>query len=352
MTNKSWLKSVCPHDATLKQALQALDAGGRQICLIVNELNHLLGVMTDGDFRRLLLGGSDMRQPVLPHVNSDFVSVRVDTPKERIRSIFREGKVHQIPVLESTGVVVGLVTIDDFFETTPRENQVVILAGGRGTRLGTITHSLPKPLVDIGGRPILELVIHRLKSFGFTKITLCVGYLGEQIRAYFGDGSSFDVQIDYVDEGEPRGTAGPLAHLGVKPDKPFIVMNADLITELDVGQVLDSHISSGSDLTIVTRPYEVNIPFGVVQQENEVISNVYEKPSYTFEVSSGIYALSPDLLEIIPSGVKYDMPDLIRLCIGSGFRVKSFGFSEYWIDIGRMDELERARREWQESHHS
>jgi dTDP-glucose pyrophosphorylase len=332
----------------LKQALQILDAGGRQICLIVNELNHLLGVMTDGDFRRLLLGGTGLDQPVLPYVNSAFISVQVDTPKERIRSIFKEFKVHQIPVLESTGTVVGLVTIDDFFELKPRENQVIILAGGRGTRLGTITHSVPKPMVEIGGRPILESVIDRLRNFGFKRITLCVGYLSEQIHDYFGNGSSFDVEIDYVDEDEPRGTAGPLAYLGVKPDQPFIVMNADLVTELDIGQVLDSHVNSSTDLTIVTRPYEVNIPFGVVLEENGNISKVHEKPSYTFDVSSGVYALSPSLLNMVPAGTKFDMPDLIRLCIDSGLKVKSFSFSDYWIDIGRMDELERARREWQE----
>jgi NDP-sugar pyrophosphorylase family protein len=177
---------------------------------------------------------------------------------------------------------------------------------------------------------------------------LCVGYLSEQIHDYFGNGSSFDVEIDYVDEDEPRGTAGPLAYLGVKPDQPFIVMNADLVTELDIGQVLDSHVNSSTDLTIVTRPYEVNIPFGVVLEENGNISKVHEKPSYTFDVSSGVYALSPSLLNMVPAGTKFDMPDLIRLCIDSGLKVKSFSFSDYWIDIGRMDELERARREWQE----
>jgi dTDP-glucose pyrophosphorylase len=332
----------------LQQALQILDDGGRQICLIVDRANRLLGVMTDGDFRRLFLVGANMQEPVSAHLTENFVSVLAHTPKDKIRAAFKESKVHQIPLLTNTGEVVGLATIDDLLEITPRQNQTVILAGGRGTRLGAITKSIPKPMVNVGGRPILELVIKRLRSCGLTRITLCVGYLSEQIQDHFGDGSEFGVEIDYVNEDEPRGTAGPLAHLQYSPDHAFLVMNADLVTELDFGEVLDFHVNSNADLTIVTRPHEVNIPFGVIQEVDGEISDLVEKPSYSFDVSSGIYALSPAVLHKVPRDVKFDMPDLIRSSISAGLRVKSFQFSDYWIDIGRLDELERARRDWEE----
>ena len=348
MSSQSWLMTLCPIEATLKQALQILDNGGRQICLIVDSRNLLLGVMTDGDFRRLLLSGVNMDEPIRHHVKKTFVAVQEETPKEVIRTIFKDSKVHQIPLLRKSGEVVGLATIDDMLDISTRENQVVILAGGRGSRLGTITQSVPKPMVSIGGRPILELVVQRLRNCGFVKITLCVGYLGEQISDYFGDGSKFEVEIDYVNEDEPRGTAGPLAYLKTFPDRAFLVMNADLVTELDFGKVLDSHVESKADLTIVTRPHEVSVPFGVVQEVNGLVSNLIEKPSYSFDVSSGIYALEPDVISKIPTGTKFDMPELIRASIKSGLKVRSFRFSDYWIDIGRLDELERARRDWEE----
>ena len=343
MGERHWRNALCRATDSLTEALAVLDRSGSQICLVADSDDRLMGVLTDGDFRRLILGKTEMEQQVGLFVNRGFVFVREGSSRDSMLRLFKDSKVHQVPVLDSLGRVVDLFTIDDVLMPPRRSNHVVIMAGGMGTRLGKLTEEVPKPMLPVGGQPILEVVLGRLRSQGFLTVTLCVGYLKDRIISHFGDGEKFGMSIDYVEEEIPRGTAGSLAHLPRVLQEPFVVMNADLITNTDLGFAVDEHASSGADLSILTRPHEYTVPFGVVEHVDGRIVEIREKPTMMVEVSMGMYILNPSVLSLVPADSTFDMPELISAAIGAGLHCAPVEVSDYWIDIGRVEELERAR---------
>lgn len=220
--------------------------------------------------------------------------------------------------------------------------EAVILAGGKGRRLAPYTAILPKPLMPIGNVPILEVVIRQLKLSGFTEITMAVGHLAELLMAYFGDGSRWDVRIHYSREEQPLGTAGPLGLLSGL-DKPFLVMNGDLLTTLDYRSLWDYHLSSGAMATLATFQRHVQIDLGVIETDSQSLVRGYiEKPTYHYTVSTGIYVFHPAVLQHIPGGRRLDLPDLILQLVSAGERVAAYPFAGIWLDIGRMEDYEEA----------
>lgn len=223
--------------------------------------------------------------------------------------------------------------------------RVIIMAGGRGTRLRPLTYSVPKPLLPVGETPILELIIKRLSSLGFKEITLMTGYRSELIEAYFGDGTKLGVKLCYVKEGEARGTAGPLKLLEDLGEEPLLVMNGDILTKLDFRKMIDFHLQNGADLTIGTRIFQERLLYGVIEGEEERVTKVDERPLREFEISAGIYLLDPTLVQLIPSNTLFGMPELINRAIEEGKRVYKYSIKEYWLAIEKIDDLNGAMEE-------
>ena len=345
---KNWQDVLIGPRAPMRDALAVIDRTGSQIALVVDAGRRLLGTLSDGDIRRALLKGVALDAPVAQamHLNPTCASVGED--RSTILATMRRRGLHQMPVLDVERQVVGLELFGDFFDSPRRPNWVVIMAGGLGTRLGALTRDVPKPMLTVGSRPILETIVRLIAEQGFERIYLAVNYKAEQIEAHFGDGAAMGIDIRYLREQERLGTAGPLSLLPEAPTNPVVVTNADLLTKEDYGRMVDHHVAANAQATMGVRPFEMQVPFGVVREREGLIESIEEKPTQRFMVSAGIYVLSPESLAQVPSGCSYDMPTLFDTLIASGQRVRSHHVSSYWLDIGRMPDFERANLDFDE----
>jgi len=229
--------------------------------------------------------------------------------------------------------------------------KIVIMAGGLGTRLRPLTFSIPKPLLPVGEKPILEIILSKLKQQGFSDIILSVGYKSELIKTYFQDGSKFGVKIEYFDEEKRLGTAGSLRLIKDKfhINEPFVVMNGDIITKLDFKKMIDYHLDKKSDLTVGIKNHKSQTPFGVIQLEEDVIKDIKEKPVLEFNISAGIYIISPELVDSIPYNEPFDMPMLIKSGIGQNKNVLGYNIKEYWLGLEKLKSFDQAslqEKEW------
>ena len=266
--------------------------------------------------------------------------------REKILEIMKHKKLRQIPIVDELGKVIGLALFDTLLKVTQKDNWVVLMAGGLGSRLAPLTNDCPKPLLKVGGKPILENILEHFLQYGFHHFFISVNYKSEMIEAYFGDGSKWGVEIQYLREQTRLGTAGGLKLLPYKPDCPIFVMNSDLLTKINFLDMLELHQEQQSIATMAVREYELQVPFGVVQTDRYRVTEIIEKPVYKFNVSAGIYVLDPYCLDIIPPEQYYDMPRLFNTLLQQQKIVIPFLTSEYWLDVGRMDDFERANVEF------
>ncbi|MFN4297160.1 MAG: nucleotidyltransferase family protein [Brevundimonas sp.] len=332
--------------ATLREAIERLDAIRGQLVVIVDEAGRLRGSLTDGDVRRALLRMTPMEACVDKAMNPDPVAVRPGHNPAEIQAELNALGASQAPVVDREGQVVGLYP-EHYGETGPRDNLVVIMAGGRGARLAPLTRHTPKPMLTISGRPLLETIIQRLRDQGFGRFRLAVNYLAEVIEGHFGDGSAFDVEISYLRESEPRGTAGALALLEEPIDGPFLVMNGDVLTRLDFGQLLAFHGDHDAAATVCVREHRFETPYGVVETEGHRLVSIREKPTFRWFANAGIYVLGPEALKQVPTSGHYDMPTLLAALTERGDTVGAFPIHEYWIDIGRPPDFDLARSDYE-----
>lgn len=332
--------------ATIRDAMVAIDRGARQIALVTDPSGRLIGTVTDGDIRRALLRGGALDAPVTEVTRTDFAAARIDAGISAARQLMQTRKLHQVPILDPEGRPVDLVHVDDLSGLTRRETRVVLMAGGLGTRLRPLTETVPKPMLPIGGRPILEKIIDAFVAQGFYRFTVTLNYKGEMIRDHFGDGAGFGAQIEYVQETKRMGTAGALSLLPERPEEPFVVMNGDLLTTLQFESLLRFHGDTAAIATMCAREYTFQVPYGVVMVDQTQLSSIVEKPTHTHLVNAGIYVLSPDALDYVVPGEALDMTTLFERAVGQGRTVSVFPLQEYWIDIGRMEDLERARADF------
>ncbi len=328
------------------EAIKAIEAGSRQIALVVDDARHLLGTVTDGDIRRGILRGIGLDQPVSAVMNSHPLTANLNQERDAILRLMRDREIHQIPLLDSGGRLVGLETLDELIHRDQVDVWVVLMAGGLGTRLRPLTENTPKPLLSVGGRPLLETIIESFANQGFQRIFLSVNYKAEMFEQHFGDGSRYGVSIEYINEPDRRGTAGALTLLPTRPENPLIVMNADLLTTLDFRQFLEFHRSQRAKATMGVREYSFQVPYGVVRADQARLLSITEKPVQQFFVSAGMYVLEPDALNVIPNDTFYDMPMLFEALLAQGAEASVFPVREYWLDIGRLDDLERAQSEF------
>lgn len=345
---RNWRDTIVSAKTTLRDTLANLSQSGAQIALVVSGDGQLQGVVTDGDIRKAILLGVELDTTTSGVMNTDPKTVLLGTSPREMQQLMRTNSLRHLPVIDDHGNAVGLVILDEITQNTRRANSVVIMAGGLGTRLHPLTEHIPKPMLTIGGKPILEIIIQQFANQGFSNIVLAVNYLSDSIRAHFNDGSRYGVQISYLHEEMRLGTAGALSLLPSNPDLPIVVMNGDLLTQLSFGSVLAFHEEHGADLTMVIREDSFQLPYGVVKVNGMKVTAIEEKPSQKLLVNAGIYVVNPSVIDLIPKNSYFDMPSLFAAALAANWLAVAFPLEEYWIDIGRVEELERAQREWVE----
>ena len=345
MSNELWRRTLLHGDATIKDAINVLNVSELRIVLAVDENEKLLGTISDGDIRRGLLKGLQLENSLAAIWNHEAIVVPENMSTEMVKELMLVNKIQQIPIVDENQRLIGLHLWDEFVYPASRENIFVIMAGGRGTRLGTQTENCPKPLLLVAGRPILEHIINRAQAEGFTHFVIAINYLGYMIEEYFGDGRKMGVKIDYLREEKPLGTAGALTLFEELPNLPIVVTNGDVITEIRYAAILDFHEKQGAAATMAVRSHEWQNPFGVVQIQGVEIISYDEKPIYRSNVNAGVYVLDPAVLKFIPKSEAFDMPSLLEIAGKNSERIVAYPVHEQWLDVGGPKDLQQAENQ-------
>ncbi len=334
--------------STIKEALMIIDSGAIKIAIVVDDKDILLGTLTDGDIRRAILNGKKLDDTIEYVYFQEPTVVKNNTSREEIINICSSKKIYQIPVVDNEGKVVSIAVLDELLRPKEHVNQVILMVGGLGSRLKPLTDNTPKPMLHVGGKPILQTIVEKFAAYGFVNIIMCVNYKSHIIQEYFGNGSKFGVNIEYILEDKRMGTAGALSLLKDKPKTSFFVMNGDLLTNVNFEHLLDFHQNNNAMATMCVREYDFQVPYGVVNLKAEKILSIEEKPKHSFFVSAGIYMLDEKCIDLIPNDEFYDMPTLFEKLIEESHNTISFPLREYWLDIGRLEEYEKANNEYHE----
>lgn len=344
LNKKDWRSTLVSPGARLEEAVAAIENSHLRIAIVVNESGKLIGTLTDGDVRRALLKHLSLDVKVESIMCSSPKSARLDWSRERILSVMENDQLLQVPIVDSENRVIGLESLDHLVKIRQLDNPVFIMAGGFGTRLQPLTHDCPKPLLKVGGKAILEIIIQSFIDSGFRNFFISTHYLPEMIREYFGDGTRWGISVRYVHEESPLGSAGAL---GLLPhdeiDLPLLMMNGDLLTTLNHQSMLAFHNEANAVATVCVREYEHQVPFGVIRGDGLRVCSIVEKPVIRNFINAGIYILSPDLVKSVTPQKRIDMPDLLERAINQGKDVRMFPLHEYWLDVGRMEDFQRAQ---------
>ena len=343
----NWQDAIVQSSESLGRAIESIDRSGAQAVMVVNENQKFIGLLTDGNVRRAILGGASLEDSVIRYITADPYTTLPETSRELVQAVMRKNRFHHVPLVDAEGKVAGMITADDLLGMVERPNWIVLMVGGLGSRLYPLTEDCPKPMLEVGGKPILESIIQSFIDQGFRRFYLAVNYMADRISEYFGDGSAWGIEIKYLRENQKLGTAGALGLLPEKPEHPFFVMNGDILTKLSFENMLEFHSNHDAMATMAVRDYTYQIPFGVLTIEGERIVSIEEKPAHTEFVNAGIYVLSPESMEYVRSDEYLDMPTLFQKLIENGKPTSAFAIREYWLDIGRHDEFEKAQEEWQ-----
>ena len=347
ITADSWRKTLLSDDATIQQAIRNLDESGLQIAVMVGSDSRLVGTITDGDVRRGLLRGLDMSSPAHAIVQREPLMVPPQLSREAALQLMRANKIHQLPILDEDRRVVGLHLLNELMTPVLRPNLMLIMAGGKGTRLLPRTEYCPKPMLMVGDKPMLGHIIERAKAEGFRHFVLAIHYLGHKIESYFGDGSRWDVRIDYIREESPLGTAGAVALLHPRPDASFLVCNGDVLTDVRYSEMLEFHSHHRAMATMAVRLHEWRHPFGVVRTKGVDLIGFEEKPIARNHVNAGIYVLEPSAIDVVRAGEVCDMPTVFNRLRERHARIIVYPVHEPWLDIGHPDALDWAQADYQ-----
>ena len=336
---------------TIRHAIACIDQGRLGIAIVVDDAGKLLGTITDGDIRRAMLAGMDLgssleallaRKTDLRYIAPVTASMNAST-KELV-GLMQEHSIRQIPMLDDSGHVIGLETLDNLMPQPDLAMNAVVMAGGLGRRLRPLTEDLPKPMLPVGGRPLMERIVEQLQQAGIRRVNVTTHYKPEKIIEHFGDGKSFGVELSYVNETLPLGTGGALGLMPV-PLEPLLVINGDILTQVDFRAMLAYHQEHQAEMTVAVRQYDVTVPYGVVECDGPYIRQLKEKPQFNFFVNAGIYLLQPSVYQYIPNGQSFNMTDLIQWLLDAGQAVVSFPVREYWLDIGQHEDYAKAQED-------
>jgi len=341
-----WQNVLIYPESTIQEAIELINKESLRIALVVDHQRRLLGTVTDGDVRRGLIRHISLERPIEEIMNMTPKVGLITDSKEKLLSIMREFDLLQIPIVKDD-IVVGLETIQQLRDHKRYDNPVFLMAGGFGTRLHPLTSSCPKPMLKIGGKPILETIIEGFIASGFHRFYISTHYKSEVIRQYFGDGTHLGVSISYVYEDSPLGTAGALALLPDElSDAPLIMMNGDILTKINAENLLMFHQVGKAAVTTCVRKYEIRVPYGVIQSEGNFVTQIVEKPTYNHFVNAGIYVLDAHIRTIVEKNKYLDMPTLIQQMIIDKQKILMYPIHEYWLDVGKMDDFNQAQQDF------
>ena len=339
---KNWKESIILPSTTVEYARHIIDESSMHLAIVVDEQNKLMGIVTESDLRKGILKHIQFDNCITKIMNATPKTGLVTDGKDKVIQFFEETNLMHLPILDNNGVLVNVEYFDEHLLISKQDYWVVIMAGGMGNRLKPLTEDTPKAMLKVGTKPILERIITSCIDSGFKKIYLAVNYHSEMIEDYFGDGSAWGIEIGYLREKKRMGTAGALSLLPEKPLKPFLVINGDLLTELSFQDLINFHLEHKAFATMCIREYEFSVPFGVVKIKKNEIERIDEKPVHKFFVNAGIYILEPEVLQLVPDNTFLDMPDLLKWIVKKNEIAVVFPVREYWLDIGRIDDYNRA----------
>lgn len=334
--------------ASIREALEAITKNSRQAVVVVEPDGRLAGLVTDGDLRRAILRGLSLNDPITQALNRQPTVAPAATDRSEALAVMRARGIRHLPLVDGRGRAVDVLFLEDLLDTGRLPNHAVIMAGGDGKRLRPLTEATPKPLLRVGGKPLLEILVERLRAAGVRSFHITVRHKSEMIEEHFGDGSRHDVGIRYVREREPLGTVGALALLDPAPREPFFLVNGDILTKCDFRSMLAFHERSGADVTVGTVRHEIDLQYGVVEVEGDRLTTLSEKPRIDLRINGGIYVIDPTVLARIPRERVFDATDLIRLLLEQGRHVAAFPIRDYWLDVGRLDDFHKADRDMAE----
>lgn len=343
---KNWHSILLHQSSTIRDAMRSLDKGSLRICLLVNENNQLLGTVTDGDIRRALLRDANMDDAVSLVMNTNPITTEQDSSREQRLQLMNQHDLTAIPIVDAANKVVGLETLHQAMAPQKHDNPVFIMAGGFGTRLHPLTDHCPKPMLRVGDKPMLEHLINQFVKQGFHHFYISTHFMPELIHKHFGDGSNWGVSITYIHEQNPLGTGGALGLLPKNlPKLPLIMMNGDVLTQVDFTKLLEHHLSQKFDATMCVREDEHRIPFGVIETEQQLITNMVEKPTYRYKINTGIYVLNPEIIAKVEANHRIDLPTLLEQNRLAGKRIGTYTSYDYWLDIGQMKDYQKAQQD-------
>lgn len=341
---KQWRKILVSPDHTLLETMKIIDESSLQFAVVVDDKQCLLGTVTDGDIRRGILRGEGLDVPISSVMNAAPMSALTGKKHYHYKQLMKRKQLKQLPITDELNRVTDVIFADEI-EVTINKNIVVLMLGGLGARLRPLTNDIPKPMLKIGNKPILETIVDGFKQCGYTNFIFSVNYKKEVIQNYFQNGESFSITVDYIEEDKRLGTAGALSLLKERPTEPFFVMNGDLLTQVNFEQLMQFHLEHGATATMCVREYEYQIPYGVIETNGTELVAIKEKPIHRSFVNAGIYVLNPEVLNYIPYDEYYDMPTLFEKLIEKESKVSVFPIREYWLDIGRMDDYQKVQEE-------
>jgi dTDP-glucose pyrophosphorylase len=345
----SWKKLAVSQQSSIREVMECIDRSGKGIALVLSGDRYLIATVTDGDIRRAILAGLNLNLSITKLIEGrgkQFqeapVTANLGTPAAELLHTMTEKGLRQIPLLDDDGRVANVVLLSDLVREYELPLRAVVMAGGFGTRLRPLTEDIPKPMLPLGTRPLLEMIVEGLRDAGIRRVNVATHYKGDVIVEHFKDGQDFGVEIRYVKEDKPLGTAGALSLLEESED-PLLVINGDILTRVDFRSMLNFHREHSADLTVAVRQYEFNVPYGVILTDGVSVTGISEKPVVKQFINAGIYLLSPAVRRLIPNGQPYDIPDLIQLLLKEGQGVVCFPIREYWLDIGQADHYDQAQ---------
>lgn len=344
---KHWEQVIITKNQTLIETMKIIDTSSLQFAVVVDEYRHLLGTVTDGDIRRGILRGEGFDVPITAVMNKQPITALNGQKSHKYRQLMYKNKMRQLPIVNEENKLVDIVFLDRMQNIRTNKNTVVLMLGGLGTRLRPLTNEVPKPMLKVGNKPIAEMIVDSFMQHGYTNFIFSVNYKKEIIQDYFQNGETFGINIEYIEEQKRMGTAGALSLLKERPTAPFFVMNGDLLTQINFDQLMQFHIEHDALATMCVREYEFQIPYGVIETDGVDLVQIKEKPVHRSFINAGIYVLSPKVLDYIPENEFYDMPTLFEQLIIAGKKTAAFPIHEYWLDIGQMDDFNRANDEFE-----
>ena len=349
LVQKKWVNSVLLEGGKVRDVIECLNRSSSKVVMIQNRDGKFVGLITDGDLRRSLLSGNVLDDDFASLVNKNPISVGAEVENSQILDLMIKHDIQQIPVLNTESEIIGLRAIDELITTPKLNNRIIIMAGGKGTRLRPYTEACPKPMLTVRGKPMLHHIIDKAKNEGFSNFIITTHYLSHMIEDYFGDGAEFGVNISYTREQAPLGTAGALGLITEKLEEPFIVTNGDLITDIEFSDILLFHKKNLGIATMATRPYQISHPYGVVEVNGSEITSFQEKPVYHSMINAAVYVLEPDVLDLLPINERCDMPTLLEKHKAEGKIISAYPIHESWVDVGRAEDLMAVRERDNES---